>query len=211
MEKSKKNVFIVSVDDQGRKIYTSQSNPRKRYMIADDGMMPQENLMANIKMENDYDLSADSTSNDAILMGDSECIIAQLEDPGHFTGMMTHLEHVTSALDDPDALMSELTAASRSGLTNINLMSDEPEDDDDLVVTPVGEQDHSLGDEEGEDYDSSDSLLQHMDIREPLATLKLLLEQRLSVELPGYEFWLQNAQMASVLSVSAFYFFKFLS
>lgn len=82
MEKSKKNVFIVSLDDQGRKIYTSQSNPRKRYMIADDGMMPQENLMANIKMESDYDLSADSTSNDGILMGDSDCIIAQLEGTG---------------------------------------------------------------------------------------------------------------------------------
>lgn len=194
MEKSKKNVFIVSLDDQGRKIYTSQSNPRKRYMIADDGMMPQENLMTNIKMESDYDLSADSTSNDGILMGDSECIIAQLEGTGGL-GMMTHLEHVTSALDDPDALMSELSVASRSGLSNINLMSDEPEDEDDLVVTTVGDQEHSLGGDEGEDYDSSDSLLQHMDIREPLATLKLLLEQRLSVELPGYEFWLQNAQM----------------
>lgn len=30
----------------------------------------------------DYELSADSTSNDGILVGDSDCIIAQLEDPG---------------------------------------------------------------------------------------------------------------------------------
>lgn len=123
--------------------------------------------------------------------------------------MMTHLDHVTSALDDPDALMSELSVASRSGLTNINLMSDEPEDEDDLVVTTVGDQEHSLRDDEGENYDSTDSLLQHMDIREPLATLKLLLEQRLSVELPGYEFWLQNAQMASVLTIFAFLYIYF--
>jgi hypothetical protein len=36
-----------------------------------------------------------------------------------------------------------------------------------------------------------------MDIREPLSTLQTLLEQRLGVELTGYQFWLQDAQMVS--------------
>lgn len=45
-----------------------------------------------------------------------------------------------------------------------------------------------------DETDEEHSLMQHMDIREPLATLKLLLEQRLGVELPGYDFWLQNTQ-----------------
>ncbi|XP_076300462.1 DNA-binding protein Ets97D isoform X2 [Lasioglossum baleicum] len=38
-------------------------------------------------------------------------------------------------------------------------------------------------------------LIQHMDIREPLSTLRNLLEQRLGVELTDYSFWLQDAQM----------------
>ncbi|XP_058800800.1 DNA-binding protein Ets97D isoform X2 [Phymastichus coffea] len=36
---------------------------------------------------------------------------------------------------------------------------------------------------------------QHMDIREPLSTLRNLLEQRLSIELLDYTFWLQDTQM----------------
>lgn len=47
-----------------------------------------------------------------------------------------------------------------------------------------------------------------MDIREPLSTLKNLLEQRLGVELPGYEFWLQNAQMVRSFPITVFHSFK---
>ncbi|XP_076683737.1 DNA-binding protein Ets97D isoform X2 [Andrena cerasifolii] len=42
-------------------------------------------------------------------------------------------------------------------------------------------------------------LMQHMDIREPLSTLRNLLEQRLGVELTDYSFWLQDAQMGEGL------------
>lgn len=46
--------------------------------------------------------------------------------------------------------------------------------------------------------------MQHMDIREPLSTLRTLLEQRLGVELTGYQFWLQDAQVVSCqLSVAS--------
>ncbi|KAB0791441.1 hypothetical protein PPYR_03241 [Photinus pyralis] len=38
-------------------------------------------------------------------------------------------------------------------------------------------------------------IMQHMDIREPLSKLKKLLEGRLGVELPGYAFYLQGAQL----------------
>lgn len=38
-------------------------------------------------------------------------------------------------------------------------------------------------------------MMQHMDIREPLSTLRNLLEQRLGVELIDYSFWLQDTQM----------------
>jgi GA-binding protein transcription factor alpha len=43
--------------------------------------------------------------------------------------------------------------------------------------------------------------MQHMDIREPLSTLRILLEQRLGIELTDYQFWLQDAQMVSCPSV----------
>ena len=35
---------------------------------------------------------------------------------------------------------------------------------------------------------------QHMDIREPLSSLKLRLERRLGAELSGHEFWLQDRE-----------------
>lgn len=38
-------------------------------------------------------------------------------------------------------------------------------------------------------------LKQHMDIREPLSTLRNLLEQKLGIELLDYTFWLQDTQM----------------
>jgi hypothetical protein len=47
------------------------------------------------------------------------------------------------------------------------------------------------------DDEAAGVLMQHMDIREPLSTLQSLLEQRLGVELTGYQFWLQDAQMVS--------------
>lgn len=37
-------------------------------------------------------------------------------------------------------------------------------------------------------------LVQHMDIREPLSTLRNLLEQRLGIELTDYSFLLQDTQ-----------------
>ncbi|GLV36719.1 Ets at 97D [Carabus blaptoides fortunei] len=171
MEKERDTFFIVNLDEHGRKVYTSEAEPNKRYILDDDGNLIEdsqtvsETLGNNIKMESsDYELSADSTSNDGMLVGDSDCIIAQLEDPGGL-GIMNHLDHVAT-LDE--TLMSALDS---------NMMSTQKDGEEEEV--------------EEEDY----SLMQHMDIREPLSTLKQLLEQRLRVELPGYEFWLQNTQM----------------
>lgn len=46
---------------------------------------------------------------------------------------------------------------------------------------------------------SDDVIVQHMDIREPLSTLKELLEQRLAVDLTDYEFWLQDSQVVMIM------------
>lgn len=48
------------------------------------------------------------------------------------------------------------------------------------------------------DTDSENNyIMQHMDIREPLSKLKKLLEQRLGLELPGFQFCLQGSVVVS--------------
>lgn len=67
------------------------------------------------------------------------------------------------------------------------------QDSSDLEVEPSFTLEGSLNGE----YGSEGVLMQHMDIREPLSTLRNLLEDRLSIDLKNYSFWLQNAQMVS--------------
>lgn len=43
--------------------------------------------------------------------------------------------------------------------------------------------------------EDDDIIIQHMDIRQPLSTLRMLLEQRIGVDLSDYEFWIQDSQM----------------
>lgn len=45
--------------------------------------------------------------------------------------------------------------------------------------------------------DESNIIIEHMDIRHPLSTLRSLLQKRLSIDLSDYKFWLQDAQMVS--------------
>ncbi|GLG97764.1 DNA-binding protein Ets97D [Gryllus bimaculatus] len=67
-------------------------------------------------------------------------------------------------------------------------------DDHSPLESASGKTDEELS-QEALEISESGVLMQHMDIREPLSTLKLLLEQRLGVELTDYQFWLQDAQM----------------
>lgn len=71
------------------------------------------------------------------------------------------------------------------------------QDNDDLDVDPSN---YSLDpSENGEDG----IIMQHMDIREPLATLRDLLVQRLGIDLSNYSFWLQDAQMVGKNFISS--------
>ncbi|XP_070525161.1 DNA-binding protein Ets97D homolog isoform X3 [Cardiocondyla obscurior] len=72
-----------------------------------------------------------------------------------------------------------------------DIMAQLQQDSSDLEVEPSFALENSLNG----DYSNDGVLLQHMDIREPLSTLKNLLEDRLSIDLKNYSFWLQNAQM----------------
>ncbi|TGZ46377.1 DNA-binding protein Ets97D homolog [Temnothorax longispinosus] len=72
-----------------------------------------------------------------------------------------------------------------------DIMAQLQQDSSDLEVEPNFTLEGSLNG----DYSNDGVLMQHMDIREPLSTLRNLLEDRLSIDLKNYSFWLQNAQM----------------
>ena len=86
---------------------------------------------------------------------------------------------------EPEAMLSQ----------EDDIMAQLQQESSDLEVEPSFALEGSAN---GEDCNEG-VLMQHMDIREPLSTLRNLLEQRLGVELTDYSFWLQDAQM--VISV----------
>ena len=51
-------------------------------------------------------------------------------------------------------------------------------------------------------------IIQHMDIAEPLTTLRKLLEQRLHCSLKDHEFYLQDAMLVrvSVMTINGFFY-----
>lgn len=48
---------------------------------------------------------------------------------------------------------------------------------------------------------------QHMDIREPLSTLKKLLQLKLNFDLHSFQFWLMDTQLVSFLKYLPFIYF----
>jgi len=74
-----------------------------------------------------------------------------------------------------------------------DIMAQLQQDSSDLEVEPS----FTLEDTTNGDYSNDGILLQHMDIREPLSTLKELLESRFMIDLKNYTFWLQNAQVVN--------------
>lgn len=51
--------------------------------------------------------------------------------------------------------------------------------------------------DDDDDEEDEDVIILHMDIRQPIKLLRTMLEQRIGVNLSGYEYWLQDAQMVS--------------
>lgn len=56
----------------------------------------------------------------------------------------------------------------------------------------------SVDDED--DDDDEDVIMLHMDIRQPIKLLRTMLEQRIGVDLSGYEYWLQDAQQVRLVN-----------
>ncbi|XP_011881306.1 PREDICTED: DNA-binding protein Ets97D isoform X2 [Vollenhovia emeryi] len=72
-----------------------------------------------------------------------------------------------------------------------DIMAQLQQDSSDLDVEPNFALEGSLNG----DIFNDGVLMQHMDIREPLSKLRTLLEDKLTIDLKNYSFWLQNAQM----------------
>lgn len=86
-----------------------------------------------------------------------------------------------------------------------DIMAQLQQDSSDLEVEPS----FTLEGASNGEYCNEGILMQHMDIREPLSTLRSLLEERLTMDLKNYSFWLQNAQMVSdKMYITIFSLFK---
>uniref|UniRef100_A0A0C9RBD7 Ets97D_1 protein n=1 Tax=Fopius arisanus TaxID=64838 RepID=A0A0C9RBD7_9HYME len=116
---------------------------------------------------------------------------------------MDHPNHVKNQqksydADDDFALMKRIKMEPEAILAqDDDIMAHLHQESSDLEVEPS----FTLESNNGED-NTEGVLMQHMDIREPLSTLRNLLEQRLGVELIDYSFWLQDAQMVNFLNQS---------
>ena len=82
---------------------------------------------------------------------------------------------------EPDSILSQ----------DEDIMTQLQQESSDLEVEPSFTLECTMN---GDGYNEG-ILMQHMDIREPLSTLRNLLEQRLGYELSDYSFWLQDTQM----------------
>ncbi|XP_008205639.2 DNA-binding protein Ets97D isoform X2 [Nasonia vitripennis] len=82
---------------------------------------------------------------------------------------------------EPDGMLSQ----------EDDIMAQLQQESSDLEVEPAFALEGATN---GDDYNEG-VLMQHMDIREPLSTLRNLLEQRIGIELSDYSFWLQDTQM----------------
>lgn len=177
MDKVDKNsTFVLSYDENGRKMYTCEADPSKRIFVDDEGNFigADGGDLLQVKMEApDYD--PEECYIELHEAGPSNVGDAALVDMGVPAGTtLTGME----LLDD--TLMPELQGHLMAADNEV-IESNETECENGEIAD-VNDEDEEL------------SLLQHMDIREPLSTLKVLLEQRLGVELPGYDFWLQETQ-----------------
>lgn len=200
-------------DENGRKVYTLAPDTRKRFfvggkrshaLIGTDDPDVSELLCKQIKLEQP-DIDDHSVDTESILPEEACTLVAEFHDETEsivpddaIAGVVMGQEVITGSeleLVQAEEVVTSLavpggTDETMDGISSVAAEDDDDDDDDgDCVRTSRMEQ--SI---EGDD-EAAGVLMQHMDIREPLSTLRTLLEQRLGVELAGYQFWLQDAQM----------------
>lgn len=205
-------VLILKEDGNGRKVYTLAPDTRKRFFVSTNkahGLIEAEDpevseLCKQIKLEQpDID---DQTVDAASMLPEEACtLVAEFrDDTGESIVPDDAIAEVVMGQEVIEGSELELVQAEEvvtslavpggtdeciGGISAVAVKEDEEDDDGECIGASRMEQPLEGDDEE------AGLLMQHMDIREPLSTLRTLLEQRLGVELTGYQFWLQDAQM----------------
>ncbi|CAH1107518.1 unnamed protein product [Psylliodes chrysocephalus] len=113
MDKNKSQTFILSLNDFGQKICTSQSEPDKKYILDDEGNMTEyypETSISAVKLDSQGNISEED-SNDT---SNSETQMNALEDPTHL-GIMNALDGVSEFEEN---LMNELDSDFMSMVPN---------------------------------------------------------------------------------------------
>ncbi|KAJ8916552.1 hypothetical protein NQ315_000194 [Exocentrus adspersus] len=112
MEKNKSQTFILSVNDFGQKICTSQSEPNKKYILDDEGNMTEyqpETSICAIKLDSQGDITEEESC-------DSIFSESHLEDHTQL-GMMSSLDSVSEFEEN---LMNELDSDFMNMVPNPN-------------------------------------------------------------------------------------------
>ncbi|XP_002071985.3 DNA-binding protein Ets97D [Drosophila willistoni] len=65
---------------------------------------------------------------------------------------------------------------------------------EEVIASDIFEETHIYEDSNDVEMEPDDIIIVHMDIREPLSSLKQIVERKIGVELNYYTFWLQDAQ-----------------
>lgn len=170
-DESDNTVVILQVDEQSKQQQFSFENDLQGVTElglgeVDETLLDHSNLMDKpIKLEH---LGADDAM---IMLQEDDCVLGEDSTATDEAGNLISVDAVLGGMglemvEDID--MNKDESPSKGGLSPKS--NDDQQEDDDIIV-------------------------QHMDIRQPLSTLRMLLEQRLAVDLSDYEFWLQDSQM----------------
>ncbi|XP_034233910.1 DNA-binding protein Ets97D-like [Thrips palmi] len=167
MEKNEADgtVLILQVDEHGKQQQFSFENDLQAVTELGLGEVDESILDNGNLMDKPIKLEHLGEDDTMIMLPGDDCVLGE---DGAATDEAGNLISVDGVLDGMDLEMVE-EISHQEAMSPKSQDNEEHQEDDDVIV-------------------------QHMDIREPLSTLKELLEQRLAVDLSDYEFWLQDSQ-----------------
>lgn len=150
-------------------------------MVNERGELVEIDTYENVKIESpDIDLHSPSSDNNSnqIDDGDDDSLFAQLEDRN--LRPLNLIDHTIVPEFNDDSLAGDME--------NVDF-----EMESEAIAQNVSRKNKSMDDDIEDDEEPDDILVMHMDIRDPLSTLRANLEQRLGVSLHDYSFWLQDS------------------
>lgn len=158
-------VLILQVDEQGKQQQFSFENDLQGVL----GEVDESILDHSNLMDKPIKLEHLGEDDAMIMLQEADCVLGT----------------DSSATDEAGNLISVDGVLGGLGMEMVEEMEMNKDDSAKNPMSPKSE----------DQLEDDDVIVQHMDIREPLSTLKSLLERRLAVDLSDYEFWLQDHQM----------------